>query len=319
MSNFKSRLAPIIKEYIEFRQTLGYSNSQDYYLAQFDAYCHEHHPDLTALTKESVRGWVHYETSRGRTGMLAKVSSVRMLALYMGNGAYVLPTSAVSKQPKCTPYILTDDELSRLFAAVDDIKGNTAQSLKLIFPTLLRLQYTCGLRPNEVRLIKRRNINLNTGEILIEKTKKHKERIVVMSDDMLKQCRKYDVVREIMTPQSKYLFSPADGIPVTKRQLTDVLKRCWKQANPDTPANMLPRVRPYDLRHRFASAVLQNWLNENRDFYSMLPYLSAYMGHENFSATAYYIHLLPENLLNSSMIDWNAIDSVNPEVSVWKN
>jgi len=43
------------------------------------------------------------------------------------------------------------------------------------------------------------------------------------------------------------------------------------------------------------------------------------MGHEKFSDTAYYIHLLPENLLSSAGVDWSAIDSVNPEVSVWRN
>jgi len=241
-----------------------------------------------------------------------------MLALYIGNGAYILPTSAVSKQPICTPYILTDDELSRVFAAADNIKmRSTSRMLKAMFPTLLRLVYTCGLRPNEARLIKRSNINFTTGELLIEGSKSRKERIVVMSDDMLLQCRKYDIARTIVNPKSEYFFVRDDGTPVPNHQLFGTLKRCWKQANPDTPPNMLPKLRPYDLRHRFASAVLQKWLDEGRDLYAMLPYLRAYMGHENFSDTAYYIHLLPENLLNSQSVDWGIIDTANPEVSIW--
>lgn len=325
MRNFTSNLAPIIKEYLEHRNTLGYSKRQEYYLARFDNYCREHHPDLETLTKESVRGWVSYETTRRRGSMEKQVSSIRMLAQYMGNGAYILPTTAVSKRPKHMPYILTDDELRRLFHAADNIKEGKhyrkSTSLKLIFPTLLRLQYACGLRPNEVRLIKRNNINFNTGEILIEKTKGHKghrERIVVMSDDMLEQCRKYDLVRTVENPKSEYLFVRADGAHVSTQQLNYTFNFCWRQANPDAPSNMLPRVRPYDLRHRFASTVLQKWLNEGRDLFAMLPYLQAYMGHEKFSDTAYYIHLLPENLLNSPGIDWSAIDSVNPEEDVWK-
>ena len=257
--------------------------------------------------------------------MVNKVSSVRMLAQYMGNGAYILPTTAASKNPRKTPYILTDDELCRLFHAADNIKEGKhyrkGSSLRLIFPTLLRLLYTCGLRPNEGRLIKRDNINFITGEILIEKAKGHKgcrERIVVMSDDMLEQCRKYDVARAIANPQSEYFFVRKDGAHVNTQQLNCNFNRCWQQANPEVPENMLPRVRPYDLRHRFASTILQKWLNEGRDLYAMLPYLQAYMGHEKFSSTAYYIHLLPENLLNSPGVDWSAIDSVNPEVDVWK-
>jgi len=304
----------------------GYSKrKQEYLLARFDAYCREYYPELETLTKESVRGWVGYETTHSGGGMVNKVSSVRMLAQYMGNGAYILPTTAASKNPRKTPYILTDDELCRLFHAADNIKEGKhyrkGSSLRLIFPTLLRLLYTCGLRPNEGRLIKRDNINFITGEILIEKAKGHKgcrERIVVMSDDMLEQCRKYDVARAIANPQSEYFFVRKDGAHVNTQQLNCNFNRCWQQANPEVPENMLPRVRPYDLRHRFASTILQKWLNEGRDLYAMLPYLQAYMGHEKFSSTAYYIHLLPENLLNSPGVDWSAIDSVNPEVDVWK-
>ena len=323
MKSFTSKLAPIIKEYLEFRKTLGYSDRQDNHLAMFDAYCHEYHPDLETLTKESVRGWVSHEISQGRGGMYNIIGSVRMLALYMGNGAYILPTAAVTKKPKSMPYILTDDELSRLFSAIDNVKYRIhfkkSSSPKAMFSTLFRLMYSCGLRPTETRLIKHHNINFDTGEIFIEKSKGHKDRIVVMSDDMLEQCRRYDVIRAIANPKSEYFFVRADDVPVPTRQFHYFFERCWQQANPDVPENMLPRVRPYDLRHRFASAVLQKWLNEGRDLYAMLPYLQAYMGHEQFSDTAYYIHLLPENLLNSSGIDWSAIDAVDPEVGVWIN
>jgi len=316
--NFTSKLAPAIKEYLEFRNTLGYSNRPEKHLALFDDYCRKFHPELETLTKQSVRGWISYETSRGRTGMYDKIGAVRMLALYIGNGAYILPTSAVSKQPQCTPYILADDELYRLFTAIDTIKiKTTSKTLKPMFPTFFRLMYTCGLRPNEARLIKRCNINFATGEILIEKSKSRRERIVVMSDDMLQQCRKYDFIRTITNPKSECFFVRDDGSPVPNQQAIFVLKRCWVQANPDTPSNMLPRLRPYDLRHRFASAVLHKWLNEGRDLYAMLPYLRAYMGHELFSDTAYYIHLLPENLLNSQGVDWGIIDAVSPGVDIW--
>jgi len=320
--NFTSKLAPDIKEYLEFRNALGYSNRQEYHLGYFDSYCHEYHPDLETLTKESVRGWINYEISHGRGSMEKIIPSVRMLARYIGNGAYVLPAKILPIRPRYTPYILTDEELRRLFHVADNIKEGKhyrkGTSLKLIFPTLLRLMYTCGLRPNEVRLIKRNNINFATGEILIAKTKRRKERIIVMSEDMLGQCRKYDVVRAVANPHSEYFFVRKDGAHVNTQQLNSNFNRCWQQANPEIPESMLPRVRPYDLRHRFASTVLQKWINEGRDLYSMLPYLRAYMGHEKFSDTAYYIHCLPESLLNSPGVDWSAIDSVNPEVDIWR-
>jgi hypothetical protein len=40
------------------------------------------------------------------------------------------------------------------------------------------------------------------------------------------------------------------------------------------------------------------------------------MGHSNFSETAYYIHLLPERLVNSSGIKWNKFERIIPEVKL---
>jgi len=319
MREYKSKLAPAIKEYLEFRKALGYSDCHEKQLAMLDSYCHQHHPDVNTLTKEVALGWIRHEALQGHGSMHAKATSARRLALYMGNGSYIVPHKITPKDPKYVPHILTDDELSRLFVSADNIKGRTDQSYKLMFPTLLRLMYTCGLRPNEARLIKRKNINFDTGEILIEKTKTNRERVIVMSDDMLEQCRKYDITRTISDPQSEYFFVRTGDAPISGKQLVEVFNRCWKQANPGVPANMLPRVRAYDLRHRFASTVLQKWLSEGRDFYAMLPYLRAYMGHKYFSSTAYYIHLLPEHLLNSPGVDWNAIDAVTLEVDIWRN
>lgn len=57
MNEFKSGFAPLIKEYLEFRKSMGFSNDHEKHLKRFDAYCAEHFPDDTALTKENVRGW----------------------------------------------------------------------------------------------------------------------------------------------------------------------------------------------------------------------------------------------------------------------
>ncbi|MDR1247359.1 MAG: hypothetical protein LBK57_10100 [Clostridiales Family XIII bacterium] len=65
-----------------------------------------------------------------------------------------------------------------------------------------------------------------------------------------------------------------------------------------------------------ASACLNNWLDEGKDLMAMLPYLRAYMGHGSLNETAYYIHILPENLMKSSAVDWNKFNAMFPEVAV---
>lgn len=57
---------------------------------------------------------------------------------------------------------------------------------------------------------------------------------------------------------------------------------------------------------------------KRKNFYSRLPYLRTYMGHKELSATAYYIHLLLENLVKSAGIDWDSTRVMLPEVELWE-
>jgi len=68
-----------------------------------------------------------------------------------------------------------------------------------------------------------------------------------------------------------------------------------------------------DKTENYATRILQKWMDEGKDLYASLPYLSAYMGHSDFSETAYYIHLLPERLTQTSAIDWKRFDVLIPE------
>jgi integrase len=140
-----------------------------------------------------------------------------------------------------------------------------------------------------------------------------------MSDDMLKMCKRYDALRSPVARGNEHFFVHGNGSSITDNQQWHLVRYLWAKANPGVPAHLLPRFRPYDLRHRYASAILQKWLDEGHDLYVMLPYLRAYMGHERFVDTAYYIHILPENLLKSPGIDWDRLDKTTPEVGLWKN
>jgi integrase len=198
-----------------------------------------------------------------------------------------------------------------LFGAIDALPLKKNGTEATIAPVLFRLIYTCGLRPNEGRELLRENINFDTGEIYVANTKKKKDRIVVMSRDMLALCGKF---KKRKLPDSEYFFPRSDGKCYTAAQIDRLFKKCWTDANRGIAD--LPNVRTYDLRHRFASARLSLWLDEGADLNNKLAYLRAYMGHKELSETAYYIHILPENLVKSAGVDWYALNAVLPEVEI---
>lgn len=319
MYKFQSGFAEQIKDYLHFRKEMGFSNAHAESLQSFDRFCCDMFPKADILNQEIVRSWFPYEIANGRKGFIHKASAIRIFAQYIGGNAYILPMEYVPRKPKFVPYIPTRSELIALFDAAEAINIKGGSFMNYTLTVMLKLMYTCGLRPSECRHLLRDNVSFKTGEILITKTKRNKERIVVMSDDMLQIIKQFDIQRKITIGSFEYFFVNTSGLPFSSSTLSSLVTRCWIAANPNVEEQSLPHLRAYDLRHCYASTILQKWIDEGRNLYAMLPYLRTYMGHERIEDTAYYIHILPERLLSSPGVDWNELDSVIPEVSVWKN
>lgn len=317
MSTYISSFSPWISDFFAFRRALGYSD-QTYgkNMKAFDLYCAASYPEESHLTEEIVLGWLEDRC----TDIYGKSRCLRAFGTYLqavGQDAYILPDKYITVRQNFSPYILSDAELSRLFDAVDKIKASkTEPFFNEIAPVMYRLIYTCGLRPREGRELKTENINFQTGELFITHTKRNKDRIVVMSDDMRKLAVAYNEKRKIFGKENEYFFPSWSGRSLSQRQVDYFLKNAWKDANPG--CKNLPGIRTYDLRHRFASAVLMRWIDKGEILPAKLPYLRTYMGHESLSETIQYIHILPENLVKTSGIDWDVFDELIPEVAEWE-
>ena len=315
-----SLFSPKIQAALDYRLSVGQTiENHAFYLRSFDGFCATNYPNESVLTKDIAWEWAYSPLHKSQNAVHHRIKAIRFFGTYLaaiGEDAYVFPSAMTNTQYSLSPHIFTDDELRRFFAAADNYSVNTKDPLQhRIAPVVFRLIYTCGLRPNEGRELKRANINLDTGEILITNTKFQKERLIAMSDDMLALCRDYArCLDKGPSLNSEYFFPARNGGCYHRNQFSKLFGQCWRQANADVSAADLPRVRVYDLRHRFASAILNRWIDEKRDLYTMLPYLRAYMGHAAMSATEYYVHLLPENLVKSQGINWSALEGVIPEV-----
>ena len=133
-----------------------------------------------------------------------------------------------------------------------------------------------------------------------------------MSDDMVALARRYDQRRRIFGGGSPYFFPSAGGGPLSAETIHSALNMAWSHA--DIDGKHPGKIRVYSLRHQFASACLNRWLDNGENLMAMLPFLREYMGHKNLSETAYYIHILPENLIKSPAIDWDKFNAMFQEV-----
>jgi integrase len=304
---------------IAYKEALGYcAASYEYYLWKLDEYCCLHYPDETNLTKELVNSWAIARAGESINTLNRRLAAVREFGRYLksvGVSAYVLPSKMTGPQKRFTPHIFTDAELKSFFYGTDNFERSVRDPLyHYIVPVIFRLIYCCGLRPNEGRLIKTEDMDINTGKIHIRESKRHKDRLVMMTDALLRLCQSYIYVLKQYVPKSEYLFPDIDGKPHSAQWLEYQFRKCWKIAKIEHRQRSQPRV--YDFRHTFATKRLHDWMDQKEDLFFWLPYLCAYMGHSHFSSTAYYIHLLPERLTSSPAINWKVFSDLMPEVPV---
>lgn len=309
---FISQFSADMEDFISYRCSLGYNRSTyECPLKKLDRFIAENFPNEEFLSKTVVMKWIEQFPTDGNARI------VRLFAEYLvntGSEAFIIAPNFIGGKPRYVPHILTDSELNNLFRCIDKRSQDLIKyPIKGMYSVLFRLIYTCGLRPKEGRTLKRKNVSISTGEIHITNTKRHKERTVVMSDDMNTYMQQYLSVLDISHKDNAYLFPYGDSC-VSVHQVRNFFESCWRDANSDVDISKIPKLRVYDLRHRFATENIMRWTEQKKNIQELLPYLKAYMGHKHWSDTEYYVHLLPERISAYAEAQWNELTKLVPEV-----
>ena len=77
------------------------------------------------------------------------------------------------------------------------------------------------------------------------------------------------------------------------KEAADTIRRLLRRTGMKPPKGRVgPRV--HDLRHTFAVHRPTRWYAEGEDIHALLPWLSAYMGHDNIMGTELYLRATPE-------------------------
>lgn len=311
--NFKVYIEGLIEE----KQALGFLYERNQaILAAFDRFCLENYPNESVLTRDICMRWSELRPSEHSAALRNRIIPVRELGKYMrrlGIQAFVIPNGLTGKRNRYVPHFFTREELSLFFKATDRLKySRNRPGRHLVVPVMFRLIYTCGLRPIEARRLMISDVDLATGTIYIRESKGHKDRTVVVSDDMLTLCKIYKEKIDSIFPDSEYFFPNHRRKMYSACLLDRTFKECWNAAEIHLNKTSPPRV--YDMRHNFATNCLCNWMKNGKDINAMLPYLSAYLGHVNLSDTAYYIHLVPEFFPQMAKMDLSRFADLIPEV-----
>ena len=293
-----SILAPYICDFVAQKRALGYKyNACVEVFNEFDRFCNKHNMESPFISQELLSCWEERRPHENGTTQAIRISYVRGLCKYLHNNGLDVPYrfhTVPKRSAEFVPYIFTKDELARIFLAADKTPITPSSPIRhLIIPVLFRLIYTCGLRASEALRLKICDVDLEQGVITINGAKGDNDRMVGISDSMLKYMRDYRSNPLIMSLKSEYFFPAPDGGFYDTSTIYEWFRKLLFSAGiPHRGRGKGPRI--HDLRHSFAVHVLNKWSHEGKNIYTCLPVLRVYLGHARITATEKYLQLVPE-------------------------
>ena len=226
--SFHSMFADDIRGMVEHKKALGHkAESYEWNMQNFDRYCMKFFPEADTLTEGIALGWCGAGKESGKSAYRA--NAIREFGRYLsaiGKSAYVLPREFFPQKRAGLPHLFTDEELIRFFEAADHFPHYAKSPLaEYIVPVIFRIQYACGLRPKEARLLRRTDMDFHKSTIYISESKWCKDRCLPIEPGLMRLCRKYDAVAQEMAPDRVYFFPSPSGNAYTHGWLTAVFHK----------------------------------------------------------------------------------------------
>lgn len=275
--SFKQELTAAYHEMLDIKVSLGYKQrTYMSHILPFIEFCADSYPDAKEITKEMLDHWLLTKNFNADSTHRIAIINIRHFARFLnaiGKKAYIPPSEYNVKAQRYLPYIFTDEELVQLFDSIDSLTNRIDRQEyhpELILPVVLRLELCCGMRPGEPFNLKTEDIDLKTGDIFIRKSKRGKDRHIIVSDDMRDLCTVYNG----LAGKREWFFQYPDGGQIPTRWAQWHFSKAWRKSTLFSRGN---NPRPYDLRHNFATQTLMRWIDEGRDVMALMPYLSTYM------------------------------------------
>ena len=170
----EATLPDLVADLVALRHFGGYRFTvQERILRQFADHCRrEGYPDGTII-KEAVEGFLYGRnvcSSTIRRNELA-LHQLAEHAQAVGWDAYIPVATTRVRVRHQPPYVLTDDEVRRLFAAIDSQPMSSYSNMAMVDPVLFRVLYGAGLRVSEALNLRLSDVDTQAGTLRIRDSK----------------------------------------------------------------------------------------------------------------------------------------------------
>ena len=297
---FKSYYAQELDEYLSLRKLeLSESGSirEEQFLRRLDTYICNHTKERMALTNEFWQEWISRKSYEKANTQAKRVNTTKKVISFLQKRrvqAESLRIELSHTQSDYVPYIFSDQEILAIFRAADNYKSTSASPfLHLSVPITFRILYGCGLRVSELLHLKLEDVDMQSRTLYIENSKFNKSRYVPFSTSLATHIEQYIKARHNSSNSDSIFISKSENRPYNSAAVHYWLMNILYDAGIHHHGKGYgPRV--HDFRHTFAVHSLRRFVMHGEDITSVLPVLSAYLGHKDLRGTQSYLRLTTE-------------------------
>lgn len=236
------------------------------YVACIRAFAQFHGRSPEKMNQTHVRLWAdHLQTQKLSPQRLAQhFAALKFLYRRTLGHPELVSFLLTPKMPKRLPVVLSSEEVVKLLEALESRK------YRVFFTTV----YGAGLRISEACELQTNDIDAARGVIHVCRGKGDKERLVMLSPQLLDILRAY---WKLERPPAPYLFTTRTGRPLNAEVAREALHDAAVQAGIEK------RVTPHVLRHSFATHLLESG--------TPLRVIQVVLGHASVRTTTRYAHV----------------------------
>ena len=250
------------------------ASTQKTYIAYFSDFRHcFSSQDINSTTKEEINQYILNLIKTKNMSSSQQNQRINAIKFYyekvLGRNKEYYQIQRPKKEQHL-PKVLAKTEIYNIIESCHNIKHKC----------ILMLLYSAGLRRSELLNLKIADINSERMLITIRNSKGNKDRISLLSNNVLHLLREY---YHEYKPKN-YLFEGSNGNMYSAASVASILNRAVKKAG------ISKHVTPHMLRHSFATHLLEQGTD--------LRYIQELLGHKSSKTTEIYTHVSKKTISN---------------------